>query len=58
MVTYIVFMNYIFFRPETKGRSLQGREKGDKDVEETKVLSDESEEDVKINLNINFNRKD
>ena len=58
MVTYIVFMNYIFFRPETKGRSLQVREEGRKDAEETEVLSDEGEEDVKINLNINFNRKD
>ena len=58
MVTYIVLMNYIFFRPETKGRSLQGREEGEKDEEETEVLSDEGEEDVKINLNINFNRKD
>ena len=51
-------MNYIFFRPETKGRSLQVREEGRKDAEETEVLSDEGEEDVKINLNINFNRKD
>jgi len=43
---------------ETKGRSLQTKEEGEKQEEETEKLSDESEKDVQINLNININRDD
>ena len=58
MVTHIVWIDYIFLGPETRGRSLQIREEEEKEEEEMEEFTDQREEDIEINLNINVNRED